>query len=111
MGFSSSSDPEAPCGNGIAVSYIGGIAFPLVHTGPTGTQSTQVVYFNGYLPAMATDLELCTDTISSGTIALDGVTTDQGLCPAHAGCYSYTCDAEHEVNSITEIDPFTATCN
>lgn len=99
MGFSSASDQS--CGNEINASYLGGPAFAL------GAPSPRVTYFNGHLPWIATDL--CVST--SGTIALDGIITDQGPCPAFTGCYSYTCDqVGGTITGITPIHPFTATC-
>lgn len=104
MGFSSSSAPELDCGNAINASYLGGPAFAL------GATSPRVAYFNGHLPWIAADLELCLNT-TSGTIALDGIVTDQGLCPVVTGCYSYTCDhVGGIITGITPITPFTATC-
>lgn len=105
MGFGSSADLS--CGSSgfqVAVSYTGGPPFAL------GAASPRVAYFNGHLPRYASDLCLVT---SGGTIALDGVVTDQGLCPAAAGCYRYTCDfvgPGASITSITPITPFTATC-
>lgn len=99
MGFSSASDQS--CGNEINASYLGGTAFTL------GASSPRVAYFNGHLPFLATDL--CLNT--SGTIALDGIVTDQGSCPVVTGCYSYTCDqAGGSITGIALITPFTATC-
>lgn len=100
MGFTSADD--AGCGAQVAVSYTGGTPFPL------GAAPTRVAYFNGHLPKYAADLCLAT---TGGTIALDGVITNLGACPAHAGCYSYTCDhVGGSITSITPIIPFTATC-
>lgn len=100
VGFSSASDGS--CGPEIVDSYSGDPTFAL------GATSPRAVYFNGYLPYLANTLCLVT---SGGTIALDGVVTDRGLCPAHTGCYSYTCDAVGgSITGITPITPFTATC-
>lgn len=100
IGFSSASGND--CSAEITGSYLGGTAFAL------GATSPRVAYFNGHLPYLAADLCLAT---SGGTIALDGVVTDQGLCAAHTGCYSYTCDTiGGSITSITPITPFTATC-
>ena len=102
MGFSSASDQS--CGNEINASYVGGPAFAL------GVASPRVAYFNGHLPSIAADLELCVNT-TSGTIALDGLVTDQGQCPVFTGCYSYTCNqVGGSITGITPITPFTATC-
>ncbi len=101
MGFLSAAD--ASCGAEVAVSYSGGTAFPL------GATSPRAAYFNGYLPRYAEDLCLAT---TGGTIALDGVVTDRGLCPVVTGCYFYTCDSVGgNITSITTITPFTATCS
>lgn len=100
MGFSSADD--AGCSVQAAVFYIGGTPFPL------GAAPPRVAYFNGYLPRYAADLCLAT---TGGTIALDGVVTDQGLCSSHTGCYEYTCDrVGGSITSITPKTPFTATC-
>lgn len=99
MGFSSASDQS--CGNEINASYQGGTPFAL------GAPSPRVAYFNGHLPWITA--VLCVST--SGTIALDGIVTDQGLCPVVTGCYSYTCDQVGGIiTGITPITPFTATC-
>ena len=100
MGFSSAYDQS--CGTDIAVpGYTVGPAFAL------GATSPRVAYFNGHLPFLANDL--CIST--SGTIALDGIRTNLGACPAYAGCYSYTCDQIGGIiTSITPMVPFTATC-
>jgi hypothetical protein len=102
IGFGSA--PDMSCGPALTSPYTGGPAFAL------GASSPRVAYFNGYLPALAGQLDFC-GTTTSGTISLDGVLTDQGLCPAHTGCYSYTCDfIGGSLTSITPIIPFTATC-
>lgn len=102
MGFGSA--PDMSCGPALTSPYTGGPAFAL------GAPPTKTAYFNGYLPALAGQLDFC-GTTTSGTISLDGVLTDQGLCPAHTGCYSYTCNAVGgSITSITPIIPFTATC-
>jgi len=102
IGFTSSSSDN--CDAGMAVSY--GTGNPPFF--PLGATSPRVAYFNGHLPATAADLCLAT---SGGTIALDGVVTDQGLCPTKTGCYSYTCnEIGGQITSITPITPFTATC-
>jgi hypothetical protein len=103
MGFRSATD--GICTNGINASYVGGPDFAL------GGSSPRVAYFNGHLPAIANALELCVGT-TSGTIALDGVVTNRGLCSNVTGCYSYTCDQVGGIiTGITPIDPFTATCD
>jgi hypothetical protein len=104
MSFSSAKDLN--CGPELATPgyTLGPPFFPL------GTPTQRVAYFNGHLPFLATQLELCGET-DSGTIALDGVVTDRGQCEAHAGCYSYTCDQSGGIiTGITQIIPFTATC-
>jgi hypothetical protein len=104
IGFASDDAPELTCGARMVSSYSTGPAFAL------GATSPRVAYFNGYLPALAGELELCVHT-NTGTISLDGVITDHGQCPAQAGCYSYTCDSiGGNITSITPITPFTATC-
>jgi hypothetical protein len=105
IGFISDDAPQLTCGPGINADYLGGTDFAL------GGISPRVAYFNGYLPAIANDLELCLHT-TTGTIALDGIVTDQGLCPAVTGCYSYTCDQVGGViTGITPRYPFTANCD
>lgn len=102
IGFGSA--PDMSCGPALTSPYTGGSDFAL------GAPPTKTAYFNGYLPALAGQLDFCTTT-TSGTISLDGVLTDLGLCSAHAGCYSYTCDSiGGSITSITPITPFTATC-
>lgn len=110
MGFTSA-PPGEDCGPNIAVSYAGGTLFAL------GAASPRAAYFNGHLPHFAADLELCTITNhNGGTIALDGVNTDLGLCTSHTGCYSYTCVAvpgepvTYTIATMTTIHLFTATC-
>ncbi len=104
IGFTSDDDPLLTCGNRISADYLGGPAFAL------GALSPRVAYFNGHLPAIATDLELCVHT-NSGTIALDGILTDGVPCTAFTGCYSYTCNQVGGIiTGITTITPFTATC-
>lgn len=104
IGFTSDDDPALTCGNRISADYLGGPAFAL------GALSPRVTYFNGHLPSIAADLNLCVDT-TSGTIALDGILTDGVPCVAFTGCYSYTCDqVGGTITGITPITPFTATC-
>ncbi len=100
IGFSSSSGQD--CGNEINASYTGGTAFAL------GATSPRAACFNGHLPLIAADLCVAT----SGTIALDGIVTNLGLCASVAGCYSYTCNMVGGViTGMTPITPFTATCS
>ena len=99
MGFRTTSQQDCTAEN--RADYSTGNSFALV------APPLRPVYFNGYLPAIANDL--CVST--SGTIALDGVVTDQGLCSVVTGCYSYTCDQVGGIiTGITPITPFTATC-
>ena len=104
MGFTSETDQS--CGAALTSEYTGPPLAPFA----LGGTSPRVAYFNGHLPAIAGILELC-GTTTSGTIGLDGVVTNLGLCTSHQGCYSYTCDRVGGIiTGITLITPFTATC-
>ena len=104
VGLASDDNRDLTCGTGISAPYAAGTPFSL------GGASPRVAYFNGYVPWIANDLELCLYS-TRGTITLDGVFTDKGECGSLSGCYSYTCDElGGSITGITQITPFTATC-